>query len=404
MTRASAGRPSAEFLLLAACCRWPTDPHAVRAATPDAIDWGHFLALVARHRVAGFAYRGLTAAGIDMPPRLAGRYRRLAARNLLLLTEAGRLARLLAAAGIPAAFLKGAALGELAFGDQNVKQTLDNDLLVAPSNVAGTIALLEGAGYRLTDPATPLDAKRLSVLIDMVKECTLIHSGHGAMVDLHWRMTSVKGLLAEPDMASASAIVVAGGVALPTLTGAPLMTYLAVHGARHGWSRIKWLADFNALLTAMDDSAVASLRHHAKQAGVGRCMELALLQCSRLFGADIPADVGRSRRVRWLASLSDALIRGPDELAEQRDLPRRYMTVGLASGALLKARPDYLANLAWGSWVATGDALAVPLPRLLRPLYLVISPARRIGRVARRIVDRGFSRTPTQPMRARQEN
>jgi hypothetical protein len=367
------------------------------------IDWRHFLALVSRHRVAGFAYRGLTAAAVDLPPKLIDRYRRLAGRNMLLLAEAGRLAGLLAGAGIPVAFLKGATLGELAFRDQNVKQTLDNDLLVAPGNVAATIALLEGAGYRMADPDVPLDAQRLSVLIDMVKECTLIHERHGAMVDLHWRMTSVKGLLAEPDVVRDTDIVVAGGVALPTLTGQPLMTYLAVHGARHGWSRIKWLADFNALLTAMDQHAVASLRDHAQRAGVARCMDLALLQSHRLFGTVIPPDVGQSRRVRWLATLSDGLMRGPDELAEQRDLPRRYMTVGLVSGALLKAQPGYLANLVWGNWVAAGDALAVPLPRALRPLYVAISPARRIGRMARRIVDRGFSRTPAEPMRAGQE-
>jgi hypothetical protein len=398
------GGPSAEFLLLAACCRWPTDAPAIRRAAQVAIDWPRFLALTRRHRVRGFARRGLEAAGIDLPAGLVAGHRRQIARNLLLLDEAARLAGLLAESGIRVVFLKGATLAELAYRDQTVKQTLDNDLLIDPEHVGAAIDLFGRAGYRLSDPAGPIDAARLPVLTDMVKECTLVHVGNRAMLDLHWRATSVKGLLAEPNLERDSRMVAIGGYQLPTLDGEPLMVYLAVHGARHGWARLKWLADFNALLSAMDPPAVAALRARAGRDGVARAMDLALLQANRLFASAIPEDVGRSRRVRWLARMSDALMRGSDELAGQRDAPRRYMAVGHASALLLKSSPRYLANVAWESWVSTQDALAIPLPRAARPLYLAISPVRRMGRAVRRIVDRGFPPTPDRPMRARQEN
>lgn len=400
----SRGGPSAEFLLLAACCRWPTDATAIRAAAQGAIDWHRFRALARRHRVRGFARRGLEAAGIDVPAQLAAGHRRQIARNLLLLDEAARIADALAEAGIPAMFLKGATLAELAYHDQSLKQTLDNDVLIDAAQVGAAIDLLGRAGYRVSDPSVPLDAKRLSVLIDMVKECTLVHVGNKAILDLHWRATSLKGLLGEPDLARDLRTVAVGGHQLPSLVGEPLMVYLAVHGARHGWSRLKWLTDFNALLAAMDADAVAALRARARREGVTRAMDLALFQANRLFATPVPADVGRSRRVRWLASLSDALMRGPDELAAQADAPRRHMAVGHASALLLKSSPRYLANVAWGSWVSTEDALALPLPRAARALYLIVSPARRIVRAARRIVDRGFSPAPDSPMRARQEN
>ena len=400
----SGGGPSAEFLLLAACCRWPTNAIAIREAGQTAIDWRRFVKLARRHRVQGFARIGLDAAAIAVPPGLVAAHRRQTARNLLLLDEAARIAAMLADANIPAAFLKGATLAELAYGDQAVKQTLDNDLLVDPVRVGATIRLLEPIGYRVTDPAVPRDENRLSVLIEMVKEGTLVRPGNKAMVDLHWRMTSVEGLLAEPDLTRDLRMVTIGNHRLPTLGDEALMVYLAVHGARHGWSRLKWLADFNALLAARDEAAVAALRARAKRDGVMRAMDLALLQANRLFGTAVPADVGRSRRVRWLAALSDALMRGADELAEQRMVPRRYMAVGHVSALLLKSSPTYLANAAWSSWVSTADVLALPLPRAARPLYLLTSPAARIGRAARRIVDRGFSRSARSPMRARQEN
>ncbi|MGN6817553.1 MAG: nucleotidyltransferase domain-containing protein [Sphingomonas sp.] len=400
----SGGGPSAEFLLLAACCRWPTDAAVVRQAAGGAIDWERFLALVRRHRVSGLARIALEAAEIAVPPALVARHRRQIARNLLLIDEAARIAASLADAGINAAFLKGVTLAELAYRDQAVKQTLDNDLLVGPGDVAATIGVLERAGYRITDPVVPLDARRLPVLVDMVKECTLLHSGNRAIVDLHWRATSIKGLLAEPDLARDVRQVTVAGHALPTLGDEALMVYLAVHGARHGWSRLKWLADFNALLATIGEGAVASLRARAARDGVPLAMDLALLQANRLFATRVPDDVRRSRRVRWLAALSNALMRGGDELAEQTEVPRRYMAVGHASAVLLKSSPLYLANVAWTGWVSTEDALALPLPRPARALYLVTSPARRIGRAMRRIVDRGFSRKPERPMRARQEN
>jgi hypothetical protein len=399
----SGGGPSAEFLLLAACCRWPTDVSAIRAAQ-TAIDWRQFAALARRHRVQGFARIGLEAAGVAVPPALIAAHHRQIARNLLLLDEAGRIATILADADIPALFLKGATLAELAYGDQAVKQTLDNDLLVAPGHVAATIKRLESNGYRVTDPSVPLDRKRLSVLIDMVKECTLVRTGNKAMLDLHWRMTSVKGLLAEPDLTHDLRMVTVGDHRLPTLGDEALMVYLAVHGARHGWSRLKWLVDFNALLARRDEAAVVALRTRAKRDGVMRAMDLALLQANRLFGTAVPDDVGRSRRVRWLAALSDTLMRGPDELVEQRRAPWRYMAAGHVSALLVKSSPTYLANVAWSSWVSTADALALPLPRPARPLYLLTSPAARIARAARRLVERGFSRTARSPMRARQEN
>jgi len=400
----SGGGASAEFLLLAACCRWPTDTIAIGKAAEATIDWDRFLKLARRHRVQGLARIGLEAAAIAVPPGLVAAHRRQTARNLLLLDEAVRIAAMLADADIPAAFLKGATLAELAYGDQAVKQTLDNDVLVAPDQVAATIKLLEPIGYRITDPAVPLDGKRLSVLIAMVKECALVRRDNKAMLDLHWRMTSVEGLLAEPDLTRDLRIVTIGDHRLPTLDDQALLVYLAVHGARHGWSRLKWLADFNALLAARDATVVAALRARAKRDGVMRAMDLALLQANRMLGTAVPDDVGRSRRVRWLAALSDSLMRGADELAEQHMVPWRYMAVGHVSALLLKSSPAYLINAVWSGWVSTADALALPLPRAARPLYLLTSPAARAVRAARRIVDRGFSRAAQRRMRARQEN
>lgn len=356
-----------------------------------------------RHRVAGFVHLGLAAAGIAAPPRLAARYRRVVDRSMLHCTEAANIAARLAEAGIAALFLKGVALAELAYRDQGVKQVVDNDLLVAPADVAATIALLEEAGYALYDPPQ-LDVARLPLLMDFVKECALRHHATGAVIDLHWRMHSLRGLTDEPAIAAVARPVIVGGRPIPTLTGEPLMIYLAVHGARHCWSRLKWLADFNALLAAMDDEAIASLRRRARAEGVGPCLDAALVQAGRLLGARVPDDVAATARVRMLVSLSDRLLFGASETIQQRDAPGSYRRATIMSAVAMKSRPRYLARLAWDNIVAPADTLAVPLPRLLYPLYAIVSPARRVARGARRMAVRGFARAPSRTMRAAQEN
>jgi hypothetical protein len=381
--------PSVEFALLVACCHWPTDPRAVAAAARGQIDWSRFAALAQRHRVAGFVHRGLLAAGVQVPPSIALSSRKAAARNLNLLREAGEIAALLTEAGIAAVFLKGAALAERAYQNQGVKQTLDNDLLVSTADVPATIAVLEEAGYMLADPPVILNRQRLSVLVSLVKECTFVHPVRRVMVDLHWRASSIRGLLCESALLRDAEIIEVAGLKIPALPAETLMVYLAVHGARHGWARLKWLADFNALLATLNPEGLAAIRERARRDGAAQCMDLALFQASRLFGTAVPRDVARRNRVRWLALLSDAVMRGSNELAEQKDVPARYMAASLASTVLLSTRPRYLIDAWWSVWVAPRDAIEMPLPTLLRPIYLLISPVRRIGRLLRRGLVRG---------------
>jgi hypothetical protein len=385
---------------VAASCRWPTDVAAIRAAASASIDWPAAVRLSRRHRVIGFFRQGLVAAGIAVPPRLDQLYAPMIRRNVLQYGEAVRLTALLAEAGIAVALLKGVVLAELAYGGPGVKQTIDNDLLVAPRDVPATIAILHRAGYReigFPDNDNPPPPEQV---IDLVSEYQLIHRASGAILDLHWRLHAYKQALGEPDVATDVREIMVEGNKLPTLRADDMMLYLAAHGARHSWARIKWLADFNALIGRMDEGEVAALRALARDRGAAPCVDSALIQCERLMGARVPADVHRSRRARLLVRLSDAVIFGPDQHNARGLYARRW----LASTLVMNTRLSGAGPIFWHLWVSPVDTLAVPLPRWLHPLYIVISPARRIGRMARRLTARGFAKRGGEPMRAAQEN
>src|ERR1700744_5877928 len=117
----SAGFPAAgltpEFLLTAACCRWPPSQartKAIRAAAADIVDWEPFLRQVRRQRVAGLANAALAAAGIELAPPMAAvlsrQARRIVRTNLDFAFETLRLQRALEAEGIPSLALKGVGL------------------------------------------------------------------------------------------------------------------------------------------------------------------------------------------------------------------------------------------------------------------------------------------------------
>src|SRR5579862_5441578 len=96
---------SPEFLLAAACCRWPASPArdaAVRAAAAQVRDWAAFLRLVVRHRVVGLVHDALPMAAAMVPAgiaaKLAARHQAAAGRNRLLLDELSLLKRALDAA------------------------------------------------------------------------------------------------------------------------------------------------------------------------------------------------------------------------------------------------------------------------------------------------------------------
>jgi hypothetical protein len=87
---------SPEFLLAAACCRWPASPArdaAVRATAASVQDWEAFLRAVAHPRVVGFVHDASPAAGTMVPAAVTAKLAARLQRNQLLLDELSLLQR-----------------------------------------------------------------------------------------------------------------------------------------------------------------------------------------------------------------------------------------------------------------------------------------------------------------------
>jgi hypothetical protein len=365
------------FRLACACCVWPpTAPRdaAVRALARD-VDWPRFLRVASRQRVQGLAYAALKSAGVETPAEVEAQLARaaqaLAARALALAAEAVRLTELFDAEGLPALFVKGAALAQLAYGGQALKHCRDIDLLVAPADAERAFGLLEREGYGVIIPKGPLTPAQRRIVLRLHKDLELYHPKRRLSVELHWRLVDNPVLLQAVGAASPSQEVEVLSGRLATLADAELFAYLATHGATHCWFRLKWLADLAAWLSTKREDEVERFYGRAETLGVEACAAQALLLRQRLLGQPIPAALapklaGRRTNALVRAAL-DAMV-GPDgetELNQRPFGPFRLLAPQFARGR----GPRFLWAQCRLLLDSLDDRLEHPLPPALHFLY-----------------------------------
>jgi hypothetical protein len=370
---------SPEFLLAAACCRWPpgeTRNAAVRAAAARLTGWNGVLRLARRHRILGFVHDALAAAALDLPGdatlMLTAQAAKFARQNALLAREAARLQGLLDAAQIPVVVLKGLPLAQLAYGSCASKQTRDIDLLVPPDCAEAALQILEAEGYQLLPPAECLGSRQRRAVLEYAREVELRHRGSKIVVELQWRPTNNPLLLQGIDArAPTQSVALGDGSNVRTLADDDLFAQVCVHGAGHAWSRLKWLADLNALVSS-EDTDIARLYRHAQSRGAGLCAGQALLLCELLFERKLPAaiaaELAANRRVKKLAAIALQAMTSPQVkpegmVAVANNIMMQFL---LGQGWVFFAAQCRIAS------VGVVDVIALPLPPRLRFLYPVL--------------------------------
>lgn len=370
-----------EFLLVAACCRRPASAArdaVVRASAAQVRDWDVFLRLVERHRVVGLVHDALSASGAMVPTGiaagLAARSKAAAQRNRLLLAELSLLKRAFDPAGIVFLVLKGAPLAHIAYGSVTAKQTRDVDVLVAPDHAKAAFNVLESQGYAPIPPAVGITDTQFRALLRYGREIEMARPGSNLLIDLQWRVAENPTLLDGVDVHSPTqSVELADDLVVPTLAADDLFAYLCVHGAYHRWSRLKWLADLNALLAATATD-VTQLYRHAQKIGAGLCAGQALLLCRRLFDLPLPAAIAAAleadRRASRLANIALHAMTEPSAANK----PLRATIASIYTQFLFGRGWRFFAAQCRVNSVGMLAIMALPLPARLHWLYPVLRP------------------------------
>ena len=315
-----------EFALLVRCCRWNFNKAEQASAIEPGqdLDWHLFVALAGRHRVQGLAWNALAKRAESLPDHakqaLSSDARSIAATNLAIAAECQEIRLAFERAEVPLLFVKGLSVGALAYRSPLLKMGWDIDLLIDPGALDRAASLLSERGYQLCEPR---NLAALGRWHGWSKES--VWSDGRFHVELHTRLADNGLLIPTIDVRSARQdVAITPQISLPTLAEEELLAYLAVHGASSAWSRLKWIADFAALLEGRSGEEVERLYRRSQRFGAARAAGQALLVADRLFDtlgpspalrAELESD--RSTRLLCHAALG-MMTKGTDEPTARR--------------------------------------------------------------------------------------
>ncbi len=389
---------SAEFAFVATCCVWPpteaTDANIAQAAA-RVTDWQKILGMSYRHRIVPLLWHAVSRAAIKVPEPceliLRERASVLAQRSLVQAAQSFALQNRLDQAGIANLILKGTTLDILAYGRLGLKQAWDIDILVLPGQVRDAAQALLSCRYDFTG-THPTSLTELDPWVPLAKECAFRHASSGQVVELHWRAVDSDQLL--PALSSTSpsqTVLISPQLSLRTLADEELFAYLCVHGASHGWSRLKWLADLAALVRGLSPEAIEPLFERSIDLGAGTCSAQALCLCQDILGLPLPDSLSsrlrRDIKVRWLIRSAWGAVAGGDgrEVVDQPFANDRILLAHLLF--------DHGWRFRWREfqrqWLSISDRHRVRLPHALSFLYDMI---RLPSWLLRRLASGGLSR------------
>lgn len=305
MKRNSPRRFRPEVRLLLFCVREqvldiPDDGSST--STVGDVDWDTLVDLAYYHRLEHFVRRTASEGNISMPSdvrtNLETASNALTHRNLYMISELVRLLDRLEAAGVRALSYKGPSLAELAYQDVTLRRFGDLDLLVPEDDFESAVDVLCDGNYAV-EKSYPTFAEK-----------TLREQDGGMLVDLHSSVTPARYPFTFPfeGLWERRVDVSLFGKTVQTFCPSDLLPILAVHGTRHLWVQLEWLASF-AALTQHESVRWPRVLGRSKQIGCDRMVLSGLQLAQELLGLPLPETVSTAVDADWLVRrLSERII------------------------------------------------------------------------------------------------
>ena len=267
----------------------------LRALLDGTLDWDFALRFAERHSLIPLLYFHLHAhAAEKVPPvvyeKLRDQYQRISALNMYLSGELRRLLKLFAAHEIDAIPYKGPALAAKAYGNIALRHFGDLDILVRQRDVLRVMELLVAEGYELHPP---LNGVQQALMLRTQCNLPFTRDGRRLIVEIHWRVSArlFSSPLDEESLWENSNLESFAGTTTRALAPEDLLLSLCVHGAKHLWERVSWIADIAQLLEVYPDLNWPRLLERTRRSGTERMLLLGLQVARDLLGAKLPVEV-----------------------------------------------------------------------------------------------------------------
>jgi Uncharacterised nucleotidyltransferase len=288
---------------LLVCMRMPVDGDAVKRAfgipRSDA-DWEALLATANEHGLLPAFCRNLEAyAGEALPSPWQQRVRedfiRNSCRNLALTAELFRVLEAFERGEIRATPYKGPVLAAQAYGDVALRQFSDLDIMVPQRQIAAAHGALIALGYRAL-VAGLVNGTKTAQGRRQIPGQYAYRNESGTMVELHTERTLryFPRRLEVEELCSRREVVSVGGRRVLTFSREDTLLLLSVHGSKHFWDRLGWIADIAALANAAPRLHWALALERAMGWGVRRMVLLGAGLSAELYNVPLPNEIARN--------------------------------------------------------------------------------------------------------------
>jgi len=341
------------------------------------LNWDYLFATAQAHGLLPLLHKHLTSTADLIPNHLLSRLKRESVANsqnvLHLIAKQLRVYKLFKESNIPIALFKGPLLAQMAYGEISLRQAGDIDILINRRDFERARVLLESLGYEMSPRLTPA---QLASHLSNHCELQFMRDEWFTVVDLHWDLAPrsfVFNLHADEIMSRLQTVSLAG-TAVETFSPEDLVLYLSMHGAKHLWRRLEWIASLAESLRATPNLNWDLVVQRAEQAHATRMLALGLRLVEKFSDVSIPPHV--------LAQVDadSSMQRMSEQVREQL-----FNTFGAADSTetnlynlrIMDRKRDALVSTLRAIFVPTlPDWQALALPAPLHLLYYAFRPLR----------------------------
>ena len=255
--------------------------------------------------------------------------------SLRLTAELFGLLELFSSQGIGALVVKGPVLAVQAYGDPAMRSYGDLDMLVRQGDIRRATELMSAAGYAPTVSLTTIDAGKIPGQYLFSKRDSKI------IVELHndHTLRYFPRRLPLEEFFARQIRVRVDGHDVSALSVEDELVLICIHGAKHFWERLTWIADVAALVSRQRGIDWGRVADSAKAVGAERMLHTGLRLASDLLQARLPdrvqavvqADVAAAQLSKQCSKWLPAAGGTPPGLFE-RALFRVRMRGGFISG------------------------------------------------------------------------
>ena len=345
------------------------------------IDWQELLALAKKQGMMALLYGHLKYHELldtipDFAQKALHRFFVLnVARNERLQKILFDVLSLLQTAKIDVTPIKGIVLAKELYGDIAWRTMEDLDLLVQLPDMLRAREVLLKNGF--IDSLNIRDAD-ITEYIDAGWDLSFLHQDSRIIIEIGTGISPryMGGNIFDSELLDNKQEVLIYDNYITTLSPESQLLLLCIHGTKHHWNRIIWLADLVALLRAHPGIDFVLVEKFARKMGVWRMVLTSLCLINILFDIDLPAVIKdtltKDKHAEKLASWLALRISAFNTLTSWQYRKFYILTLDRMWG---KAR--YLIDLTFSP--TFNDWKVVELPHYLRPLYYVIRPFRMVG-------------------------